>query len=273
MLLLSIPVAEDCPWSLQQASSLLKDQGLEIASPARFSDAIQDAIALGADSLELAPPQLNFMIQTLQALDAHTDERLLTLPKVTTVFEARMAGRARNWLGRKRPDEAVAQRLFDFLRIADLLDVQFKIRTIFCGRLSARKVGRAGARKVNVLANPDNQYTMVNKIANFKLGQSDRDGRDSIATSLPSTASSTDSFSTGACLNVSAEEGRALDNRLGGIKKSRLNGSQLNLVSRVRSGSNATKIWRLPAERLTDSDSRVGAQVGNCRRAAEEGKI
>ena len=250
MLLFSIPVNESSHWSLQQATTLLKEKGLEMSSPGNFSDSLKDVVRENHAAFGLSPSEANFMTETLESLDTLPGAKPVSAPKVTTLLEARVASRARNWTAAPRPSCPVGGHLFELVRLADLADVQLKVVTVFDGHLSARKIGRRGARKVTILANPDRQYTVLAKTSSNDSTHSNGSAAEMFAVTATTAVGSQGSLSTGSSLNVSAErhgptqgwarpELKRLDNKRG--TDTRLRGPQEIAAARTRDASAGTQ--------------------------------
>lgn len=207
MLITSIPVVESVRTEPGQVSSLLAQQGFEVPGSHGFHDNFSELLKAHYPAFGLTTPQGYFMTQLLdgcpdglrtpdsgQPRDARPEPEAKAISRLSALGSLPHASCP------------VAQSILCMRNAADLLDLQFKIFTIFNGQLSARKVGAKAARRVHLFANSDNQYVVLSK----------RDSNDSLLSSIEADSFSTStvapkaldaSVSTGTSMTVSSGAG------------------------------------------------------------------
>ncbi len=201
MLITSIPVVEPAPTDLRQVSSLLAQQGLEVPGGHGFHDNFFELLKAHHAAFQLTAPQGLFMTQLLDACPDGQGKR-----GTGQTFEARPVSRLSAMGSLSHASCPVAQSIWCMQNAADLLDLQFKIFTVFNGQLSARKVGAKSAKRVHIFANSDNQYVVLSKRDSNESLLSSTEA-DSLSTSTAAPKALDASISTGICMTVSSGAG------------------------------------------------------------------
>lgn len=158
--------------NLQQIDQLLKSQNLLLPNGFAFSNSIQELLTTYHNDFRLTANQARFLGQLITNLnDPSVDPQTLCQQSSGNRFELLIFDRVAQ-LNRHSHASCNTQNLTltNFKTIADLLQIQIKLYTVFGGVLSCRIVGSKRKHSVKILATLDDLYSVIRKT---HLGQKD----------------------------------------------------------------------------------------------------
>lgn len=149
----------------KQVSHLLKFQNLFLPNGFDLSTSIPELLTAYHNDFRLTSSQARFLVQLITNLeDPSVDVEPNIQQSSGNRFELLVLDRAAQLSSHPKPTYSTKnQSLTNFKLIADLLQIQIKLYTVFCGILSCRKVGVKRQHKVRIFATLDNQYAIIQK--------------------------------------------------------------------------------------------------------------